>query len=72
MISIRYPTVVQYSTQNVTQAEFRLVKELYKQDRKVTAINFIRRQYNLGLKEAKDVCDKIGEMPEYSDQLYAA
>ena len=60
-IRVRY--AVQYATQEVTQAEYDLVHALYHlhEPQKVRAIRFIRQQYGLGLKEAKDVCDAIGE-----------
>lgn len=60
MPSINYP--VKYATQEVTNAEYDLVYYLYnlQENQKVCAVKFIRLQYNLGLKEAKDVCDVIG------------
>ena len=61
-IQVRY--AVQYATQEVTHAEYELVHALYhlREPLKVQAIKFIRQQYNIGLKEAKDACDAIGEM----------
>ena len=60
-IQVRY--AVQYATQEVTQAEYGLVHALYhlREPQKVQAIKFIRQQYGIGVKEAKDVCDAIGE-----------
>ena len=51
--------VVKYETFAVTDAEFDVVVALYGLDQKVTAIKFLRLQYGLGLKEAKDICDAI-------------
>ena len=47
----------------VTDAEFMLVHELYNmaEPHKLNAVMFIKNQYSLGLKEAKDTCDTIGE-----------
>lgn len=53
---------VKYETQTVTEAEYDLVHYLFNLpdgSGRVTAIKFIRLQYNLGLKEAKDVCEAI-------------
>lgn len=59
-VNIKY--AVTYASQDVTQAEYDLVYALYNfvEPRKVTAIKFIRQQYGIGLREAKDVCDTIG------------
>lgn len=59
-VSIKY--AVTYATQEVTQAEYDLVLSLYSQREplKVSAIKFIRQQYGIGLREAKEVCDTIG------------
>jgi ribosomal protein L7/L12 len=62
-VQVQY--AVKYQTQNVTKAEYDLVGALFNRtvdsgSAKVTAIKFIRAQYGLGLKEAKDVCDAIG------------
>ena len=59
-INIKY--AVTYATQEVTQAEYDLVYALYNfaEPRKVSAIKFIRQQYGIGLREAKEVCDTIG------------
>lgn len=61
-VNVRY--AVQYSMQEVTTAEYDLVYAMYhfREPQKVQAIKFIRQQYGIGLKEAKDVCDAIGEM----------
>ena len=50
---------VTYETLTVSDAEYDLVIELQKIGQKVPAIKFIRSQYHIGLKEAKDVCDAI-------------
>jgi len=56
---------VAYSSLTVTDAEYDLVYTLYRMHEplKVTAVKFIRNQYRLGLREAKDVCDVIGSAP---------
>ena len=58
-IQVQY--AVKYETQLVTEAEYDLVYALYNQrePNKVRAIEFIRQQYSLGMKESKDVCDAI-------------
>ena len=60
-IQVRY--AVRYDTLGVTHAEYDLVYTLYhlSEPQKVNAIKFIRQQYNISLKEAKDVCDAIAE-----------
>lgn len=50
---------ITYAVIEVTDAEYDLVHFLYYKNMKVTAIKFIRNQYRLGLKEAKEVCDVI-------------
>ena len=59
-LHVRY--AVQYATQEVTTAEYELVHALYHlhEPQKVQAVKFIRAQYSLSLREAKDVCDAIG------------
>ena len=59
-VNIKY--AVTYATQEVTQAEYDLVHALYNHHNpdKVRAIKFIRQQYGIGLREAKEVCDTIG------------
>lgn len=57
MINVQYR--VKYDEQTVTQAEYDLVKALFNKSMKVEAIKFIRNQYNLGLLEAKLVCEAI-------------
>ena len=54
---------ISYGTQEVTDHEYKLVQSLYGcvPPQKGIAIKFIRDQYSLGLKEAKDICDTIGE-----------
>lgn len=64
MKTVKYP-VHNYTTQEVTVAEYDLVWHLFNPSnggaaQKVLAIKFIRQQYGLGLKEAKDICDAIG------------
>lgn len=61
MKTIKY--AISFATQEVSDAEFDLVHTLYHSQtpNKVAAIKFIRSQYSLGLKEAKDICDAIGE-----------
>lgn len=53
----------QYSTINITDAEYDIVYFLMKNNHFVHAIKFIRCQYKTGLKEAKDICDTIAEKP---------
>jgi ribosomal protein L7/L12 len=62
MNKVRVPFVRTVSVQEVTAAEYDLVHSLYNiaTPRKVEAIKFIRHQYNLGLADAKHVCDAIG------------
>ena len=64
---VRY--AVKYEEFTVTEAEYNVVAELYRQTQKVVAIKFLRQQYGLGLKEAKDICDGIatasGVSPTY-------
>ena len=64
MPQVRY--AVTYAHKEVTDAEFRLVRRLFRDDQagnKVTAIKFIREHYCPGLKEAKDICEAIAVMP---------
>lgn len=53
---------VKWDTLEVTTAEYDLVHTLYNKEQpaKITAIRFIRSQYGIGLKQAKDLCDTIG------------
>ena len=71
---IRY--AVKYDEFTVSGAEFDVIVSLYKLEQKVIAIKFLRLQYNLGLKEAKDICDGIAigaGAPTYSSVYsYAA
>lgn len=47
-------------TITITAAEYDMVLTLcLVHNMKVTSIKFIRQQYGLGLKDAKDVCDAI-------------
>jgi ribosomal protein L7/L12 len=61
-LKVRVQYAVRYATLEVTNAEYDLVYALYNLTvpQKVQAIKFIRQQYGIGLKEAKDVCDAIG------------
>lgn len=45
----------------VTDNEYDLIVSLYKlkEPQKIMAIKFLKGQYSLGLKEAKDICDAI-------------
>ena len=57
--------IVDWSVQaelEITDAEHALINSMYRAEHplKVTAIKFLRNQYELGLKEAKDICDYIG------------
>lgn len=47
----------------ITDAEYELVQSLYNlpEPKKVTAVKFIKNQYNIALKQAKDICDKLVE-----------
>jgi ribosomal protein L7/L12 len=51
---------VQYSSFEVSEGEYDVIKALYDKDLKVTAIKFLRSQYGLDLKDAKNICDVIG------------
>lgn len=55
--AITYPTYP--ATQMVTDGEFMVIQGLYSVQQKVLAIKFARMQYNLGLHEAKQLCEKI-------------
>ena len=61
-LKVRVQYAIRYSSVDVTEAEYNLVYALYNLavPLKVQAIKFIRQQYSIGLKEAKDVCDVIG------------
>jgi len=48
-----------YKTFNITDAEYWVVCELIKTGLFIESVKFIRMQYEIGLKEAKDVCDAI-------------
>ena len=67
-IQVQY--LVKYETQLVTEAEYDLVYILYRLQKSVEAIKFIRQQYGLGLKEAKDVCDAIAAEPRDNNPNY--
>ena len=56
--------VVKMTTYSISKAEADLIRRMAitqfgKPGDKVGAIKFIRDQYGLGLKEAKDVCDAV-------------
>ena len=51
---------VQYSTFEVRESEYDVIKALYDRDLRITAIKFLRNQYGLDLKDAKNICDVIG------------
>lgn len=61
-ITVAYP-IAQQEFVNVTEAEYDVVNMLYFFEKKVTAIKFLRQQYGLDLKRAKDICDAIGAIP---------
>ena len=46
-------------TFSITDAEYDLIYSLYTMEnpRKVTAVKFLRNQYGIELKRAKDICD---------------
>ena len=46
----------------VTDAEYTVIRNLYLMDppKKVTAVRFLKDQYHIELKQAKDICDAIG------------
>lgn len=54
-VTVSYP--MREAQQTITLAELQLIRNLDHQ--KVTAIKFIRAQYNLGLYEAKMIVDTI-------------
>lgn len=67
MQTIKY--AVRYETHQVTDAEFDIVRTLMLAgavdnalSTKLIAIKFIRNQYKIGLKEAKEVCEAIMHM----------
>lgn len=70
-ITIRFgyvPPPPPQNSQVITHAEFSLVWNLCNPQtrdtpRRITAIKFIREQYGLGLKEAKDLCDVVAGSP---------
>ena len=59
--TVRY--AVKYEEFTVTDAEYDIIHHLYNKYEKVLSIKFLRSQYGLGLKEAKDICDAIGSAP---------
>ena len=46
----------------VTDAEYAVIRNLYLMDppRKIIAVKFLKDQYNIELKQAKDICETIG------------
>lgn len=63
---MRAVTYTKQVTFELTDAEFDVIKDLYRSNLKVTAIKFIKMQYTLGLKDAKDICDSIGHAQIFS------
>jgi ribosomal protein L7/L12 len=61
MKTVKY--AIAYNTIEVTDAEYALVKALYTLEansrNKIELIKFVRGQYNLDLRSAKDLCDNI-------------
>lgn len=51
---------VQYSTFEVRESEYDVIKALYDRNLRITAIKFLRNQYGLDLKDAMNICDAIG------------
>jgi hypothetical protein len=51
---------VQYSTFEVRESEYDVIKALYDRKLRITAIKFLRNQYGLDLKDAMNICDVIG------------
>jgi len=66
MKTVLFPFVTQQSI-DITDAEYAVVYDLYQRDMKVTAIKFIRNQYGLELKAAKDICDSVGMKSPYAN-----
>lgn len=64
---VRYAT--KYSNQSVTDAEYDLIQTIYRDPTfsKIHAIKFLRQQYRLGLYEAKEIADTIGNAPKRAD-----
>lgn len=58
-------TTITYFTKpitfDITTAEYDLIHSLYYTNQKVTAIKFLRNQYQLSLLESKSICDVIGD-----------
>jgi hypothetical protein len=61
-IFIKY--IKTYQQQEVSEAAFDLVKALYSAEppKRGIAIKFVHKEYNLCLRDAKAVCDAIGEI----------
>lgn len=54
-------------TLEITAAEEELIKDLFRTDKKVCAIKFLKKQYELSLYEAKHFVDAINE--KYTFQI---
>lgn len=49
-------------TYNITDAEATLIKDMYRENKQVLVIKFIRNQYpELGLYEAKELCHAVAK-----------
>jgi hypothetical protein len=64
VIRILYP--VQHQAKDIFVSDAWVVWKLYnlEQPQKIVAIKFLRMEYDLDLRTAKDVCDAIGAMRE--------
>jgi len=56
-VIVTYPSATKQ--QVVTKAEINIIQYLYGTDQKVPAIRFARLQYDIGLYDAKQLCEKI-------------
>lgn len=61
-VFVSYP--VKEQEQKITAAEYQLIRSM--DNRKVSAIKFVRDQYSLGLYEAKQIVDTIFNEPDLS------
>lgn len=48
---------------DITEAEHELIMDLNRNDKKVTAVKFMKKQYGLDLANAKHLVDSIGKEP---------
>jgi len=48
---------------DITEAEHELIMDLNRDDKKVTAVRFMKKQYGLDLANAKRLVDSIGKEP---------